>query len=66
MNDSFIADGRRRHHAMLLSEIRAAVRGEYAERLSAGSLWRRAMLTLAMRREVRRRLAAAVSARALY
>jgi hypothetical protein len=66
MNDSFIADGRRRHHAMLLAEVRAAVRGEYAERWAAASLWRRAVLTLAMRREVRRRLAAAVSECTLY
>jgi hypothetical protein len=66
MNDSFIADGRRRHHALLLAEIRAVVRGEYAERLSAASIWRRAALTLAMRREVRRRFAAAASERALY
>jgi hypothetical protein len=66
MNADFIADGRRRHRAMLLAEIRAAVRDEFADQLSGASIWRRAVLTLAMRREVRQRVAAAVSERALY
>jgi hypothetical protein len=66
MNDNFIADGRRRHCAMVLAEIRASVRDEFADQLSGASIWRRAVLTLAMRREVRRRVATAVSERALY
>jgi hypothetical protein len=65
--DHFIADGPDRHRAAIQPAIEAAVLNEFAEQLAQGSLVKRLRLHGAIRREIERRVAAAIpSQRALY
>jgi hypothetical protein len=62
----FVEDGPARHRAAIAPTIEAEVRAEFAERLAMASRLERWRLRFAMRREMRRRMAAAASGRALY
>lgn len=65
-SDHFVNDGSQRLHAATTPEIEAAVRVEFAERLTNASFLERLKLRVAIRREVRRRLDEAASPTALY
>jgi hypothetical protein len=62
----FVEDGRERHRAAIAPSIKAEVIAEFAGRLESASRLERWRLRFAMRREIRRRIAAAASRRALY
>jgi hypothetical protein len=64
--DHFVSDGDQRHYAVLVPEISAAVREEFAERLASASWTARLWLRIVMRREIRQRIKAVVSPYAVY
>jgi hypothetical protein len=64
--EHFVEDGAKRYLAIIEPEIRAAVRAEYAEQLAKASVLQRLRLHRAIRREIRRRITAALSPRASY
>ena len=64
-HDHLLADGPDRCRAAMRPKVVAAVRAEFAERLARASLLGRVRLHFAMRREIRRRLNAVVSPKAL-
>ncbi len=68
MSDSpqFVADGADRLLDAIVTEIRAAVEEQYAERLANATLWERWRLRREMRLEIARRRDAAASPLALY
>jgi hypothetical protein len=54
------------HYDAIAPQIRAEVEAEFADRLANASPLRRMLLWFEMNREIRRRLAAAVSQHSLY
>jgi hypothetical protein len=50
-----VADGRCRAYRASVRELRPVVELEFAERLRAAGFWRRIVIRLAMRAEIRRR-----------
>jgi hypothetical protein len=62
----FVNDGRERHLAEIVPAIEAEVRAEFAERLAKASRLQKWRLRAKIRREIRRRIAAAASDRALF
>ena len=55
-NEHFVEDGQERGEEATAPQIRAAVDAEYADRLASANWYRRLVLRLEMRREIRRRL----------
>lgn len=62
MRNHFVADGQRRHSAV----IRAAVKAAFANELSQASFWERFRLRIRIHLEIQRRHNEAVSAKSLY
>jgi hypothetical protein len=64
--DRFVCDGRVRYYDAIAPEIRATVTAEFADQLAEASLLQRLRLCLAIRREVTRRIDAAMSHESLF
>jgi hypothetical protein len=64
--DHFVQDGAERYLAVIVPEIRSAVRAEFAEQLAKASFFQKLQLQRAIRREINRRVTVAISPRALY
>ena len=64
--DHFVDGGARRYLAAITPEISATVAAEFAERLAQVIWLKRGYLRFLMRRQIRRRIAAAASNLALY
>ena len=61
-----VADGRWRAHKALLAKVKSEVEAKYRKEMREAALWRRWLVQLKVRREIRRRLEEIAPEGALY